>query len=33
LAAALEAGCDVFVTADRRLAAFAEIPVALLETE
>jgi len=33
LGAALEAGCGVFVPADRRLAAFAEIPVALLAME
>ena len=30
LAAAIEAGCDAFVTADAQLAGFGEIPVVLL---
>jgi len=30
LAAAIEAECDLFVTADRRLATFTEIPIVLL---
>jgi predicted nucleic acid-binding protein len=33
LAAAIEAGCDVFVTADRRLAGFTGLPVVLVQRE
>ncbi len=33
LAAAIEAGCDLFVTADRKLAAFGDIEVLLVTLE
>jgi len=33
LAAAIEAGCAMFVTADRRLAAFGGIPIAMVPYE
>jgi len=33
LAAAIEAECDLFVTADRRLSTFTEIPIVLLRPD
>ena len=33
LAAAVEAGCDLFVTADQRLSTFTDIPVVVLRPE
>jgi predicted nucleic acid-binding protein len=33
LASAIEAGCDVFITADRRLAGFTGLPVVVVQRE